>query len=157
MRIVVLSVTHGRVRNFKKIYQKQSRADLFIHLGDGGEEVDMMRVEHPRTAFVTVRGNCDYYSDEPYDKLMVLDAARVFLTHGHRYSVKSGLGALLEAARAQKADIALFGHTHTPFYEYSDGLHIMNPGSAERPRRGRPGFGIIDITKGGVVAFLAEL
>ncbi|MCL2539517.1 MAG: metallophosphoesterase [Oscillospiraceae bacterium] len=157
LRIVVLSDTHGRVRNFEKVVKKQPSASFFIHLGDGGAEVEIMRADHPRTAFVTVKGNCDFSSDEPYEKLMVMNEKRIFFTHGHQYSVKSGLSAFLSAAKARDADIALFGHTHQPYSEYADGVYIMNPGSAERPRRGRPSYGVIDVTDAGVFLFHVEL
>ncbi len=157
MRIVVLSDTHGRIRNFEKIYRKQPGADLFLHLGDGNAEVEMMRGEHPNSAFVTVRGNCDFGSDEPDEKLMVLEGKRIFFTHGHRYMVKAYLDRFLERAREENADIALFGHTHIAFCEYLDGIYVMNPGSAERPRNGLPQFGIIDLTANGVAAYLSEI
>lgn len=157
MRIVVLSDTHGRTTNFEKIYRKQREADLFLHLGDGNAEVEIMRVSHPKSAFVTVRGNCDIGSVEPTEKLMVLEGKRVFLTHGHRLSVKVNLDGLLETARAEHADIALFGHTHLPFCEYLDGIYVMNPGSAERPRRGPATFGMIDILETGIATHIAEV
>ena len=157
MRIVVLADTHGRIRNFEKIVRTQPEADLFIHLGDGGDEVEKMRVEHPALAFVTIKGNCDFGSDEPPDKLMVLGEKRIFLSHGHKYYVKSGLDAFLKAAEAQEAEIALFGHTHQPYFEYINGVYVMNPGSAERPRQNRPSYGVIDITEGGVAAFHIKL
>ena len=39
----------------------------------------------------------------------------LLLTHGHRYSVKSGYDALLARAVEVGADIVVFGHTHVPF------------------------------------------
>lgn len=45
---------------------------------------------------------------------LTLDGVKFFLTHGHRYSVKYALDALLNAAYFAGADMVLFGHTHTP-------------------------------------------
>lgn len=157
MRIIVLSDTHGRLRNFNKVYLKQSSADVFFHLGDGLDEVESMRNAHPAAAFVAVRGNCDYNSSEPSEKLLVLENKRFFLTHGHEYSVKSGLDKFIEKAKEQRADAAIFGHTHQSFLQYLDGMYILNPGSAERPRRGKAQFGVIDITGGALTVHLSNI
>ena len=152
-----MSDTHGRIKNFEKIRLKQPGAELFIHLGDGLAEVDTMRANHPGSAFTAVRGNCDFSSSEPYEKLLVLEDKRIFLTHGHRYSVKSGLDRLMEAALLNRADVVLFGHTHQPYIKYQSGMHILNPGSAERPADAKPKFGIIDIINGCVSAHLSDI
>jgi predicted phosphodiesterase len=52
------------------------------------------------------------------------------MTHGHKHSVKSYLGALLKDARACKVDAALYGHTHiADCHREEDGLWVLNPGS----------------------------
>ena len=52
------------------------------------------------------------------------------MTHGHRHSVKSYLGALLKDARTAKVDAVLYGHTHlADCHQEEDGLWVMNPGS----------------------------
>ena len=54
----------------------------------------------------------------------------VYMTHGHRHQVKLSTGILLKDARAAKADIVLYGHTHTAgCHREDDGLWVMNPGS----------------------------
>ena len=54
----------------------------------------------------------------------------IFMTHGHTYYVKQGIGAFLKAARDYDAQIALYGHTHIPYCEQEpDGLWVMNPGA----------------------------
>ena len=52
-----------------------------------------------------------------------LDGVKFFLTHGHRYSVKYTLDALLNAAYFAGADMVLFGHTHRA-------MRVVNPGTA---------------------------
>ena len=39
---------------------------------------------------------------------------KLFVTHGHAYGVKSGLGRLAERAKTLGADVVLYGHTHIP-------------------------------------------
>ena len=157
MRIVVLSDTHGRTSNFERLWRKQQKADLFIHLGDGVAEVETMCALHRETAFVTVRGNCDFGSTEPTEKLMELEERRVFFTHGHRYGVKGGIGPLLAKGLDRNADVILFGHTHSSYCQYIDGVYVINPGSLEFPRDGRPSFGVIELASDGMYAFLRDL
>ena len=59
------------------------------------------------------------------------------------------------AAREAKADILLYGHTHTAFNEYDDGLYIMNPGHCSGYGAS---YGYIDITdKGDIVTNIVRL
>ena len=41
----------------------------------------------------------------------------IFITHGHGYYVSMGEERLKQEARGRGADIAMYGHTHRPFYE----------------------------------------
>jgi predicted phosphodiesterase len=53
------------------------------------------------------------------------------MTHGHKHSVKSYLGALLRDARASSVDAVLYGHTHIQdCHREEDGLWVLNPGSS---------------------------
>lgn len=54
----------------------------------------------------------------------------LYMTHGHRHHVKSGIGALLRDARASGVDAVLYGHTHRPdCHREEDGLWVLNPGA----------------------------
>lgn len=155
MRIIVISDTHGRYRALSSIVLRNLRADAFIHLGDGEEEFRKLIYDFPDVAprFHYIKGNCDYGSERPLS--MALDIApghRIFATHGHRYGVNYDLGTLIQTAKEQNCDIALYGHTHVQLCTYQEGIHIMNPGSASIPRDGRPpSYGFIDITPAGIV------
>ncbi len=161
MRIIVISDTHGRYRALASIVLANLNADAFIHLGDGEEEYQRVISDFPQVAskFYYIKGNCDYGSQRPLSA--VLDLApghRIFATHGHRYAVKYDLGALIQSAKEQGCDIALYGHTHVQLCTYEDEIHIMNPGSAACPRDGRaPSYGFIDITPAGVVTNIVSL
>lgn len=157
MRIIVVSDTHGRSRNLDKVYMKQHSADVFIHLGDGIDDISSLKDPNIVNRFVAVKGNVDFSINEPFEKLLVLEEKRIFLTHGHKYNVKKGYEAFIEAARSKAADIALFGHTHLAYCDFIDGMYILNPGSLERPLRGSAKFGIIDIVRGDITAYLADV
>ena len=57
------------------------------------------------------------------------------LTHGHYYNVSLGIERLEQEAADRGLDIAMYGHTHKPFYEVHNGIIILNPGSLSYPRQ----------------------
>lgn len=89
-------------------------------------------------------GNNDYpqrYPDIPYERVFTVDGKKIFMCHGHTYNVKFGTDRLAYKAESLKADIALYGHTHSKHLEISGGMIIMNPGSTDS-------YGIIEINDG---------
>lgn len=158
MRIIVISDTHGNYRVLRQIIQKHAReAQLFLFAGDGQRELDDILLEFQRLTVYAVRGNCDFASTLPASRVVQEGDTRIFLTHGDRLGVKYGTQALLTAARENQAQIAVYGHTHVAACVYEQGIYLFNPGSAHSPRTGRPSYGIIDITPGGIVPFTVEL
>ena len=95
-----------------------------------------------------VRGNCDYDKSVPADRLITLGGLLIFMTHGDGYQVKLTTGPLRRAAAQRGADLVLFGHTHSPYYAYTDGIYLFNPGSISSPRVGRPTYGLLVIEDG---------
>ena len=67
MRIIVLSDTHQYYRNFETIVLRHPDADMFIHLGDGESEYQLLCRNMPEVAdkFRYIKGNCDYGSEAP--------------------------------------------------------------------------------------------
>ena len=57
----------------------------------------------------------------------------LFITHGHRHSVKSNLMVLSYRAKEVGADIACFGHSHQLGAEMVNGTLFINPGSIRLP------------------------
>lgn len=153
MRILVVSDSHGDRRSLRDAVLAQPQASAVIHLGDGMREAQDIADEFVDLPFYMVRGNCDWSSvlDAPTSRLERLGGKRVFCTHGHLYDVKYDPIRAVLAAREQQADVLLFGHTHVPFTDYQDGLHIMNPGSLSRS------YGLLDITPQGILPHLVEV
>jgi putative phosphoesterase len=148
MRILVVSDTHRDSYSFRQAILQQPKAEVVIHLGDGADEAQEMKESFPEKMFLMVRGNCDWGSALPNVGDFQADGKHIFYTHGHIFNVKYGMYNIISEARARKANILLFGHTHNAFTDYEDGLYIMNPGSLS----GAGGtYGIIDITKAGIV------
>lgn len=158
MRIIVVSDTHGDFWSLHEIVEKHQRdADFFIHLGDGARELAEIKEMYPDQLFYSVRGNCDLGSREKEVGIITAGEVKILYTHGHLYHVKYGLYDLEALARENHAQIALYGHTHRGETQYEDGLYIMNPGSPSRPRDSDPSYGIVDITKAGIVLNLVKI
>ncbi|MTI46688.1 metallophosphoesterase [Sporosalibacterium faouarense] len=146
MKILVLSDTHGNTKFLNKIKERFNNIHMVIHLGDNTKDVEMTRKVFPVDIY-NVKGNCDFRDSEtPEEQLINIKGKRVFLTHGHNYSVKSHLNTLYYRAKELDAEIALFGHSHVPESINYDGVQLFNPGSPVLPRGGsKKSFGIIDI------------
>ena len=158
-RIVVFSDSHGSFRAVHRIFRKNPDASLFIFLGDEEGELDRVREMFPKKEIIAVAGNCDGYSDAPKELLYTAPHGRkIFCTHGNLYSVGSSNQKLYYRALELGADIVLFGHTHHRYYEYVDGIHMLNPGSAACPRDGRaPSYAFIDLLENGIFCTHVEL
>lgn len=153
MRIVVISDSHQAMGNlFDIIEMHKDTADLFIFLGDIDDDFDSILDVYPRIKYYRVAGNNDWYSSHPLEQLIEIENKKIFFTHGHTYRVKMGYENIITKAKAINADICLFGHTHTQYTNYDDGLYIMNPGSVKSYK-----YGMIDITKAGIMLIPAEL
>ncbi len=153
LRIVVTSDSHRDSRRFFKVIDRHIKnAAIFIDLGDSENEVDMLEMLRPGVVMKNVRGNNDWSSTAPNEQLITFDGKKIFFTHGHNYHVKYGYGEIIRRSREQGADICLFGHTHTPYFEIVDGLYVMNPGAICENS-----YGIIDIEKSGIMAYTTKV
>ena len=152
VKILVVSDTHGMDRVFYDLYRKVKPVDMVIHAGDTqGSEDDMANfVDCP---FAAVMGNNDFFSTLPKDRVFDYNGKRFFITHGHYYSVSSGYDRIVDEAKSRGADFAIFGHTHRPYYEKIDGIHVINPGSLSYPRQfsRKPSYAMIEIDAAGDV------
>lgn len=153
MRILVISDTHGDRHTLHRVILSQPKAQVVIHLGDGSDDMEDERFLYPKKMFLQVRGNCDWGSALPPVGQIQLENRKIFYTHGNLYNVKYGLDEIKLAARLQKADVLLVGHTHIPYTEFDKGLYVMNPGSL---RGAQASYGILDLTPQGVVTNLVS-
>ena len=118
-----------------------------IHLGDMMDDAEQVAEHYPKLPFCMVPGNCDGWTiSAPVKKQISLAGKSILLSHGHRWGVKSGYDA------AVNADILLFGHTHIPLCrQLEDGLWMMNPGPA------RSSYGLIEIEAGNISCTLQQI
>ena len=132
MKILVLSDSHATL-SFMRRCIDAVRPNAIIHLGDYFDDGTAMAEEYPGISFYQVPGNCDRYRCMPGQPEILIDrvcGVDLYMTHGHKHSVKSYLGALLRDARTAKVDAVLYGHTHqADCHREEDGLWVLNPGS----------------------------
>lgn len=160
MRIVVVSDSHGDYSAVEDVFLRNSDADWLLHLGDGESDVDQFVISYPTLAnkVIHVAGNCDFNSMSHDVFTLPAMENKIFMTHGHLYGVKSSLEHLKNTAKEQGCNIVLYGHTHSAFMKYEDGLYIMNPGSVSCPYDEKPAsFGHIDISPSGIVMNIADV
>jgi hypothetical protein len=144
MLIAVVSDTHRNSTIIRKVANIVEEADILIHLGDNVADIDELK-EIYKNKIISVRGNCDFTTKSPIERVEDINEVRILVTHGHKYDVKSGIWQLKDKAKEVGADIALFGHTHISEINFEDGIWIINPGSASLPRDGQRSIAFIEI------------
>ena len=116
MKILIISDTHGSHKNFDRVIEKERPLDMLIHLGDVEGDEDYIPAVADCPVHM-VRGNNDFFSGLPGEEEFMIGGYHIFITHGHGYYVSMGEERLKQEARGRGADIAMYGHTHRPFYE----------------------------------------
>lgn len=130
MKFLVISDTHGYINNAVNIIESE-KPDYVIHLGDMAADCEDLESIYPRQKFIFVKGNNDFWLKDaqfPNERIFTICNKKFFICHGHKYHVKQGLFMLKAKAKAEKADIVLYGHTHVKYLEEREML-IMNPGA----------------------------
>lgn len=156
MRILIVSDTHGLLKNFHKALKKVGDIDYLIHAGDvSGDEQEIR--ESVSCPVKIVSGNNDFsFSLKKEEEFDICDH-HFLLLHGHREGVYYGTDRLSYKASEYGADVVIFGHTHVPSIEYDEelGIWIVNPGSLTFPRQGdrRPTFLLMEIDNEGELHF----
>ncbi|MGN0484889.1 MAG: metallophosphoesterase family protein [Lachnospiraceae bacterium] len=157
MRILIISDTHKKHKNLKRIFDRVLPVDLLIHLGDAcGFEEDI--ADMAGCPMEVVAGNNDFFSKLDREKEIQIGKYRVMITHGHFYYVNSGIMDLKREAKARGCDIVMFGHTHVPVLEYDDDIIALNPGSVSYPRQDnkKPSYIMMEIDRKGEAHFTIE-
>lgn len=136
MKILVCSDTHGNTSFIDKLTRKHQDCSLFLHAGDSLLSKEQL---YP---FETVKGNCDYYISNQI-KVIKVKNINILMFHGDKFSLN--LEMLTYYANNHNAQILIHGHTHIPYYNYYNGVHILCPGSIILPKVTKPTYAIITI------------
>lgn len=145
MRILVFSDSHKNVSDCLTVIDNIINVDMILHAGDHALDAAWIQKCYPNIPVKYVVGNCDS-AIAPAEMIVAAEDKKIFLTHGHLHSVKSQADyhSLIDAAKAQNCDCAVFGHTHQEVHFEHDGLTVLNPGSIKHSGT----FGVIEIENG---------
>ncbi len=157
MRVLVISDSHGRTSAIEEIIEAQPTAKHIFFLGDCTVDIEDCTYLYPDRTFHIVVGNCDGYSHYKTVDYISLMGKKILFTHGHTFSVKSGLEKLKATAQAENADIVLFGHTHAAITDYENTIHFVNPGSVSAGALGFRSYAIIDIMENGIKPIIIKM
>lgn len=136
MKILIVSDTHRKDDNLKKVIERNLPLDMFIHLGDAeGSENRICEWVNPECRMEMVLGNNDFFSMLDREREIQIGKYKALITHGHYYGVSVGTERIKEEARSRGCDIVMFGHTHRCYLWQGDGLTVLNPGSLSFPRQ----------------------
>lgn len=133
-RYDIISDTHGYLT--PELLDALQGADVIVHAGDICSPSDFRTLQLIAPVQACL-GNNDYASDYP----PTVRARKVFYGSGLKWQVSH----YRERLNLSLCDVAICGHTHTPFLERDEwtGTLVMNPGSPTAPRRSRPSMGRI--------------
>ena len=155
MKILIMSDSHNHDINVEKAIKKEAPLDALLHLGDSQGSEEYIRKLAGCPVYM-VAGNCDYFSSLPLVRIVEFGKYKIMLTHGHYYYVSVGPKDLVEEAKANSCNIVIYGHTHRPVMDGTDGeVLVLNPGSISFPREegGKPSYLVMQIDEKGEASF----
>jgi len=156
MKILIVSDSHRSDANLKTVIDRTAPIDMLIHLGDAEGSDNLIRSWLDDSVdFEIVKGNNDFFSPLDTEKEIMIGQYHVLLAHGHMYNVSLGVEMLRQEVTARGFDIAMFGHTHRPYFEDRENVIILNPGSISYPRQDgrKPSYMIMELDKKGKAHF----
>jgi len=159
LRVAVVSDSHGLLVFALQALQQCGKVDFILHAGDHYRDGLQLAVE-TGIPVKAVAGNCDQHKEGPVEEIVELSGRRLLLTHGHLAGIKSPLsqGKLLAAARENRAEAVIYGHTHNAGIASIDGVLLFNPGSITRPLdQDRPSYGILEIDENGITPYICRV
>ncbi len=130
MKILTFSDSHHDISGIQYPIQSEE-PDIVLHLGDNSDDALRLEKMFPDITFHIVKGNCDFTNIES-EKNITIENKMFYLTHGHKYSVKSTYDRIIKKGIEKEADVILFGHTHIAFCQKQNGIWVVNPGSSSR-------------------------
>lgn len=159
MRILALSDSHGRQTVIEDIIERHYDINTLLFAGDGAKEFCAVSKFYPEKRMIAVCGNNDsLFSDFSPFEIVKVENTKIFLTHGNNYHIGFGYEKIIESARNFGCNLIICGHTHVPKIYYNDGIHLVNPGSVSRSRKGRNSYAVIDVLPSGeIVAKICEV
>ena len=99
-KVLVISDSHGRDANVRKVLRKEKPIDLLLHLGDSqGLTEEIERAAN--CPVIAVSGNCDLFCRFPLETIVRLGKHKALMVHGHNHFVSLGTDMLHAKGPAQ--------------------------------------------------------
>lgn len=155
-KVIVLSDTHRNREVLQRLFPIMQESDYVIHLGDHVQDMQPFSAELG-DKLIRVRGNCDFSCNVPEDLFVEIDGVKLFLTHGHRYRVKSTLLNVGFEALAFDCKAALYGHTHLADITEYEGVKLINPGCLTQNIMGKMSYCYMLIYGGKIYPRIVEI
>lgn len=156
MRIAVLSDTHLRAGKTlpRFVCEQLTEIDLIIHAGDLIQKglLEELAYFAPVRA---VRGNCDDWevSFLPDRDVIECETLKIGIIHGNTGKGKSTPERAYLAFQDELVNVIVFGHSHSPYLKWHNGILLFNPGSpTDKRREPQYSLGLLEIQQGQVKA-----
>jgi len=149
VRIAVLSDTHLRMGKTlpRFVWENLTQIDLILHAGDV-TDIGLLEELAYIAPVRAVRGNCDGWDVLylPVRDVIECETWRIGLVHGNAGRGNSTPERAYNEFKDSSVNIIVFGHSHTPFMEWRNGILLFNPGSpTDKRREPQYSFGLLDI------------
>lgn len=115
MKILVCSDSHRNSEALDQLVKKHPEMDLYLHAGDSEDE------EYSIRPFLSVKGNCDYFSDFPPLRILPTPQGNILIQHHPNIN--------LSLLKKENIKFFIFGHTHVRHYEITSDIVFLNPGA----------------------------
>lgn len=136
--VAVLSDTHLRSGQTLPpwVWEHIENVDLILHAGDMTTPELLLDLQGIAPV-EAVQGNCDGWdlSHLPTQKIINCEDLTIGLTHGAFGRGRSTPERALRTFDGESVDLVVFGHSHTPYHNWENGILLFNPGSPTDKRR----------------------
>jgi len=155
VNILVMSDTHGNVKAVEQLlesYLATGFVSHVIHLGDHTKDI-IPFAANDKEKFHITSGNTDMENPDYKERVIEIAGKRIFITHGHKYGVKTDYFSIKCMVEDENVDICLFGHSHNPISFESNGTFFLNPGSTTYPHPDtNAGYALLRISEDGEIS-----
>ena len=96
--LIIVSDSHRNRAALDRLDPVFADCDIIVHLGDLSSDGGYVRGKYPDKTIV-INGNCDFDKLGEDERVEVVEGVKIFMCHGHMYSVKQTLTRLAEEAK----------------------------------------------------------
>lgn len=128
LKLLIVSDSHGLKDELVDLVNRYKDYQV-LHLGDYCISEKILDENN----IIYVKGNCDF-SRSLESRVLNIEGYKIFMTHGHKYKVKSNYMNIYYKALEENVNYCLFGHTHNEAMFKENKITFINPGSYKDSR-----------------------